>query len=428
MGMPSATLENLPLELYMQILLNVLDLHSLRSIALSSRFFFQAYLLVRNEALQNVLNTQYDGLVDITEAIAAVRSKRLHASRKEDKESIIALLDARRRSDEIRCIKKQSSATLPLPYRPTDLKELLELLELHQIAVSLLNDFSQNASRPHWIGPATWSSGILPLELSKTEKKRYFRAFYRLQTYGNLFSAGENPVDIPSPGYPRYWDKCFSEDEVWRLFFGPFAPWEVEELGCLWQYFHDRNGERYYEIANDLMQYGRNPVSILPEHLRVLPNGLVLDCDDLVVDDLDIRETLASLGPAFLFKLLQEEDYMTRRNLLLANASRTFLCFPVVSPRGISVKLPLLYPADRFNFGFDVSGFKKFVSTLPDIEQPNAAWRNIWIDYMQEDEMLFEEMFITGHQGPRWRWGYALWDSERLADWGAPLGWSDPGN
>ncbi|KAL4883471.1 hypothetical protein BJY04DRAFT_184717 [Aspergillus karnatakaensis] len=427
MSRPGKTLESLPLELYIQILLLINDLASLRALALASRSFRHAYSLVRYEALLNVLNAQYDGLVEIAEAIAAVRSKQLHASRKEDKDSIVALLDARRRSDEIRRLEKQSAAGLPLPYQPTDCLEVLELLKLHHIAVYLLDDYSRNAPRPHWIGPATWDSGILPLSLSDTEKKRYFRAFYRLQTYGNMFSTGENSVDVQHQLHTRDWTGIFTKEEVWRLFFSPLAPWEVEELGCVWHHFYERNGQRYFEVASDLQKYWPEQVKTypkLPDSLHALPSCLILHCQELIAFERQIRENLTCYGPAFLYKLLDEEDYMTRRNFVLANARRSPKAFPVVTPRNISVQLPLLYPADCFDFELDVEGFRSFVSTIPEIEQPNTAWTRVWIDHMQEDELLFEKMFSCGLRAPRWNWGYALWDSERLAEWRAPMDWS----
>ncbi|KAL5336370.1 hypothetical protein BJX70DRAFT_283286 [Aspergillus crustosus] len=422
--MTKSTLESLPIELRLQILLEVADLHSLRSLALSSPSFHQAYRLARLKILSKILLNQYDGLVDISEAIASVRSRKLHASRSSDRDKIFALLDDRRRSGGISRLRLQYRVSRPLPDQPSSIDEVLDLLELHKIAIWFLDDYSKNAPRPHWIGPATWSSGILPLKFSDIEKKRFFRAFYRLQTNGNLFSSGENAIGDEDDKYISHWDPIFGVEEMWQLFVGTLPPWEVEELGCLWKYIHDRHSERYFEIANDLMQYGVQPVSVLPEHLRLPKKSLILDCDDLAVDDIDRRETIACLGPMFLYKFLREEDYITRRNLLCINATVTFLCFPLCSPRSSSDYLPLLYPADRFDLGLDVPGFLELISALPEIERPNAAWKKFWIDFMQEDEPLFEEMFTTGNNGPLWAWGYAIWDSDRLADWGAPSNWS----
>ena len=47
------------------------------------------------------LQKSYDGLVDIQDAIAAIRSRGIYAVYPSNREKIIALLDVRRRSDEV---------------------------------------------------------------------------------------------------------------------------------------------------------------------------------------------------------------------------------------------------------------------------------------------------------------------------------------
>ncbi|KAL3473970.1 hypothetical protein BJX99DRAFT_248556 [Aspergillus californicus] len=350
-----SALKSLPAELRMQIVLCLPDLQSLRALSLSSRPYHQVYCLVRPEALLNVLHNQYDGLVDITESIAAARSKKLHGSRKRDRDDIIALLDARRRSDEIRCRRKQSRDTAhTLPYKPTSFNEVLALLKLPD----------RTALCPFWMDENKWKNEVLPLEFSRTEKMRYFRAFYRLETHCNLFGAGEHHVYRPWPRSYYQWDKHFSREDAWRLFFGPYPPWEIEEFGRLWQHLYERNFERFHEVAQDMLQYGSDWIgSSLPEHIKALPSCSVCDCDDLSIKDHNVRESLASLGPTFLLKLLQEEDFITRRNMILANGR----CY--------------------------YESFRNLVATLPSTERPNLAWEKIWIDTLQENEPIFEEAF-----------------------------------
>jgi hypothetical protein len=195
----------------------------------------------------------------------------------------------------------------------------------------------------------------------------------------------------------------------------------------LWWYCHHRNGEIYAKVTNDLEQYGPIENGALPAPLEVtvLPSCSLLDTDDLRSNDCNNREVLASFGPTFLHKLLQEEDFNTQRNMVYANAWGGGSYFLQSILRNYEIQYPLIYPADQFNFGMDWEGLQALLSTLPEIDQPNLSWVKTWLKQMEEDEPLFEEMFETGVNSRRWTWAYALWDDDRLreweAKWGAPM-------
>jgi len=253
------TLEGLPMELRIHILFKTHDLSSLRSLVFASPKYHQAYQFVRHELLQNLLKTSYDGLVDIADAIAAVRSRGLYAVHESFRERIIALLDERRRSDDIHQLSV--SSTEILPDQPANVDETIQLLHLHRMASFLLEDYSRTAMCPKWMESAKWNDEILPIKLSKTEKRRFLRAFYRLQIYGNLFGPIEIPLNTEPPEtendwtYKRVWDPgppIFSEEEVWRFFFAT-TPWEVEELCCFWRHCYTRWAAPYFEIADILL-------------------------------------------------------------------------------------------------------------------------------------------------------------------------------
>ncbi|RDW79162.1 uncharacterized protein DSM5745_06014 [Aspergillus mulundensis] len=422
--MSKPTIESLPIELRIQIILQVPDLQSLQSIALSSTALYQAYILARQEAVPEILRRQYDGLVEIHEAIAAVRSKQFHANTPGDRHNIIALLDARRRSKEIRQLSAQSGSTLPLPDQPASYDEALDLVKLHEIAVWLLDDYSRNASCPFWMGIRQWKSEVLPLKFSALEKKRYFRAFYRFQTFCNLFGQTENPVDsgerpfVKSPWNRQYWE--FEDDEVWKVFFGPFTPWEDEEFACLWQHFYDRIHAIYWEVSNDLEEHGPNESGELPEKLRatLLPSHTIRETDNLRLHSDNVREKIVSIGGRFLCELLREKDFVRRRDMIYANyLTSTLAWFPSYVPSKFSDKYPLLYPADRFNFGTGLDGLRAFLSTLPEIERPNLCFELTWLDEIEDDEPVFKEILEDGGDSRSLAWGYALWDNERLYKW-----------
>ncbi|KAA8641898.1 uncharacterized protein ATNIH1004_010837 [Aspergillus tanneri] len=69
------------------------------------------------------------------------------------------------------------------------------------------------------------------------------------------------------------------------------APWEIVELESVWMYFHGKCSQPFKEIADDLMQYG----DIMTEH------------------------TLDRMGPAFIFKFLNMNEFLDRRDLILVN-------------------------------------------------------------------------------------------------------------
>ena len=88
---------------------------------------------------------------------------------------------------------------------------------------------------------AKWKNDILPLRLFETEKVRWFRGFYRLQIFANIFG----PFELLIQGFnadkrDEWTNTTFTVEEAWCVFFGTMAPWEVAELGCVFQYILQR--------------------------------------------------------------------------------------------------------------------------------------------------------------------------------------------
>lgn len=87
---------------------------------------------------------------------------------------------------------------------------------------------------------------------------------------------------------------------------------------------------------------------------------------------------------------------------------------------GSEGSLPLLYPADRFNFGEDFDGLKKLLATFPPSERPNLLCDRCFLCF-SDLPAVFEEMFDVQLGSALWRWGYALWEDERLIEWNPPM-------
>ncbi|OQD77509.1 hypothetical protein PENDEC_c002G05185 [Penicillium decumbens] len=214
--MAEPTLEGLPTELKILILFRVPDGDTLESLVLASPGYYQAYLAVRQELLEYLVKQQYSGFLDLAEALTAIRSKGVNFTFQ--RENAIALLDSWRRRDEIREQKNQTSSNRL--HEPSSLEELIKLFRLHKMLRFFLEDYSINAPRPPWIQPVQWENNILPLHLSFSEKRRFLRAMYRLQTLKNIFG---DPV------------QC-SMEQAYKLFYGTMPLWEHEEMGSVLGY------------------------------------------------------------------------------------------------------------------------------------------------------------------------------------------------
>ena len=388
---------------------------------LSSPRCHQVYLPRKQEILACVLKAQYGDLLDLPEAITAVRSQGLLFQ--DHKEEAIALLDAWRRPEEISELALTPSSRMD---KPKSLEETIKLLQLFKQLHFFLEDYATNAPRPAWISPAEWEHK-LPLQLTSTEKRRFLRALCRLQILANIFGLPE--TDRPFEGPDNDWDRIGSPEatDAFRLFYGTMPPWEYEEMGCVWSYLFSKYDLIAQEISVDL----RNLMSncgchffweIYPDDQRV-PFG----CEMEIVSNLDHFsqhfDTYIAIGPVFLYRVLHA-DRLTRRNMIMINTrvgeDITFI------GDGLWVdweeRMPFIEPADRYK----TPDFEIFWSLLPPIEQPSPAWKRTWI-VPHAPETDFEDTvdFYT-HSDRDWTWGYALWDGERLEEWKVPS-WRVPG-
>lgn len=413
------TLEGLPTELIVLILFYIRDQASLKSIVFSSPVFHQAYLAVRQPVLCSILKTQYDALLDLPEAITAVRSEGL--SFHSHKEEAICLLDTWRRQKEIGwidSIKSDQSGDLQT------LEETVKVFRLYQELNYFLEDYTQNAPRPTWIEPTQWREEKLPLALSLIEKRRFLRALCRLQIFANIFGAPERDLDLLSKD--EYWNDVSdmeTENEAYSLFYGTIPPWEYEEMGCVWSYLMTKYNPISKEISDDLRKLVSDTGcflfwQILPEDQRP-PIG----CHMETVKELDYFngyfDVLASIGPRFLYRVLHAERLL-RRNTVMTNARYLSNSIFIGSGLGLSwdYRLPLIYPADRH----EAPNFQVLWKTLPEIEQPNYGWKKAWLPSMITEQQELEDVLFYEHRSEEdWDWGYAIWDRERIEEWKAPI-------
>ncbi|CAI7629971.1 unnamed protein product [Penicillium glandicola] len=420
--MAKPTLEGLPTELLILILLEIPDLPSLKSIVLSSPICHQAYLSIRREALSGIVKNQYG--VHLGDAIAATRSRGLHFGAR--KQEAIAMLDTWRRKEEINKLALGSSIRID---EPGSIEEILHLFYLHKVFHFLLKEYETKVPRPPWIAKDQWEKEILPIALSPTEKHRLLRALCQLQILANIFGSYEQTATEEYKSH--LWNdnhKSMIDEEPCRLFFGTIPPWEFQEMGCVWAYFTTMFDDIYKEIdvgLHDLMEKhaSKDPKDGWQrEYFEFLPDDVMppwwggIDKLRNVERIWGFSNSMALMGPEFVYRLLHAAPLVQRDMVMLNGEDEILTCFPGMHMPEESM-FPLLYPADRHS----VQDYEQLWSTLPYIEQPNLGWKQVHV-LPQTPEQTFEEAIdFDGARKSLWSWGYAIIDDERLMAWKAPL-------
>jgi hypothetical protein len=80
---------------------------------------------------------------------------------------------------------------------------------------------------------------------------------------------------------------------------------------------------------------------------------------------------------------------------------------------------PLLYPADKYG----AQNVDEVLRNMDPRDHPPAAWIEYWYGKDFIDELWVIEMVdpSIGNKDA-WKWGYVIWDTERLKHWGAWAG------
>ncbi|KAJ5770172.1 uncharacterized protein N7511_002223 [Penicillium nucicola] len=151
--MSKPTLEGLPTELLILILLEISDQSSLKSIVLSSSTLHQAYLTARPEVLLRILHRQYGPFLG--EAVVAVRSRGLCFASHE--QEAITLLDTWRRSGELTELALPTTKQL---HNLDGLEEMFSLFRFHKQLKFFLEDLTSKALRPPWLAQDDWDTSI----------------------------------------------------------------------------------------------------------------------------------------------------------------------------------------------------------------------------------------------------------------------------
>lgn len=287
--------------------------------------FHTAYLGARRAVLQSVLENYHDGVVDVSDSVIALRSRNRSIIDVDNYDTIVELLDGHRRSH----------------YKsPANASEAVDLLRLHEVAMWWLRDFEVNMKCPYWMKMSQWLS-IKPLKLSSEERLRFFRGFYRLETWRNIFS-DVNVLDEnenPSEGFYQMVD----------MFFLSIPPWETEEVACFWWVMYLRIVSVFHpcfeydsDKAENITLRGPHAVQQALKNPGEFKAGL----KDGVDYGMDEGEILFRRG--FPFEKITKFTFPGRNS-------------------------PFHYPAEQYE-GKSLKKFKKRVKALPMEKRPSAYW------------------------------------------------------
>ena len=134
------------------------------------------------------------------------------------------------------------------------------------------------------------------------------------------------------------------------------------------------------------------------------------------------RYSMIETGPFFLYKILHQP--FNERHVAVSRNLRDVFTTKLWEVIGLKddKKLPLISPADRYQR----LNLPLFLNSLPALERPNKAWIRHWADsggivhpglWLRDD--LFSDSDYPTQNRLEWKWGYVLWDDDRLEQWNA---------
>ena len=243
-----ATLERLPTEIQLTILLNIGDIASLKSLVRASPRYHSAYLSQRHAILERVLFNSIHPEV-LYDAFSAIDSAKIKTSDRKDRAARVRtyLSDYRHTRDTW------------VPPEHLDLETLYGLARLQNHVQHSTQDLYRVASSSH---PFPGTQMMHSEELSVNESRRFYRAFYRFDIFCNLFRNWKTPPadELLSKASNRHPENPFVLEPLEKSsrFLSLFNPWEVEELACVRDYFSNYYRRMLRKFEPDLLEWSPN--------------------------------------------------------------------------------------------------------------------------------------------------------------------------
>ncbi|KAM0193759.1 hypothetical protein ACHAPA_011050 [Fusarium lateritium] len=372
----SLRLEDLHLDVRHHILLAIDSIADLSALIHASPIFFQQYRSNRALWLSNSLQLELDPVITDAYTVHLSNNPKFRLKRSEKQiQEFIKVYQLR---------------------RSTGIGTQLVFLENGEIFHAVA--FYSSVVKPLVSNYVRWAQGnhrglSASGQLSKTEKTRIVRGFYRFQLFCNLF--GSDGVS----------GRFFSRQEQ-RLghFLDNFEPWEIEEIMCIYWFAETKYRTVLKEVAWDFDE--DNPKFDVQRKDPYVPEGTYhLD----IFGDL-YRNGLNSLGLPVLASIFQARDHdelveTVAKNIISGDSQWIDMTTDELAQKQRRDRL--FSDRDRAQQRRDAMPFKGDKENLPPL-----AWVTLWKETYSN---LYGSYIPDGFRD----WGYVMWDAARLVSSGA---------
>lgn len=389
-----ADLEDVAVEIQQAILQQMPDLPTLQALISASPTYLRAYRSQRHSILSNILlrDIHPDVLFDVLAIVDALKLPRNYDDYVPQLKVFIEQY-------------KTARASLHMALKSLEPSTKETMWEFHQSVMDVTEDFCDYALSQH---PVTGQGLNHRTSLSPNEVRRIHRAFYRYELFTVLFRTS---LGYREEQYKRRRDRdpdrarlALQRDSIRSLdnqdrsflFLAIFKAWKAEEIACVRDYIIHRYNELYKECEAELQEmiggepaYGAAPWEEPPK--------LMFE----VYGD-EVYEHYLSCGLGF-FHTVIKASHEDRLRLLLDCSG-----ISISSLSGALEDDDPIWDNPMYDAWMN-EAFLEFYSDS-DRDGPNAAWpwstgNKVEIHYYQSNK---EDLR---------KWGYVMWDSERLEQW-----------
>jgi hypothetical protein len=228
-------LEALPAELQAAILRCLPDIPTLHALIRASPLYHQSYVVQRPSILLTVLsNDMTPGVLD--EARFVFEAAKIRRGDSDDAwiSDVESFLKGYRQHREGKVDQQPN-------LKPLDLEATISLVQLHCSIMGIADDFHYSALSKHPIS----GQNLKYQELSSSERRRIYRACYRIEIFTYLFA---NFIwhDPPATMFGSL---------AGALFFPEFNYWEIEEIFCIRDYIFRVYDKMFWDCEEELFKF-----------------------------------------------------------------------------------------------------------------------------------------------------------------------------